>query len=705
MFGAWCRSQRGFRPRALSHTRTFVLTLFRTPCTPPSSPAPQQVKQPDHYEVFAPQPVLLRLPFPQSTIIRAVSAGNAHSALCTEAGDLYVWGCTDGGRLGLGPLNVAVFPRPTRVEALRARGVVVVDVSCGCTHTVVVTRLIDVLSDGLTEQQGGEVYAAGPAVVLGRDLPSFERVMGALATRPVCNISAGYTHTGAVTVGGELYTWGRNFGGCAGHPSPAVAFLHEPAVVRALYIAPRMLSRERRCVASQSSTYRGYLASKALRGNRDGSRETLLTHTLIDAESWWDLDLGEMCVVEKIVVWNRTDKPKDSSRPEDFYTARLFPFWMMASLTPFGDEVGSGTLLKAKQRASAKKKFTEVRRDSAWEMPSNVVARYIRIQLEQTTYLHMAGVEVYGTEGLQPSLGKVAKVMCGHEVTAATIAPCSNPADLDLAYRKAVRADSSHAELLRELPSFYNAYDEHRYGREIAACPLCRAGTLCELCAVYREFGRGVNRDGAKGKSIVAKSKRRGIDDGDADGDADTPRGSPRGSPRGTPRGSPRGTPRGTPRGKKAARRSRLAGVAGKDDAARDTPRSRAVSGVPRIGGVAAGGETSEAGDSRGDDASAIVAVDRLKDFDPEDPLKVGRMKSLSEIIVELLAVKPPPVTFTAREKNQGNHESAVKAKAKKFLKKFTRKAPKDSDDSSDSSEEPLSNFKLPSSEDEDPDF
>ena len=129
------------------------------------------------------------------------------------------------------------------------------------------------------------------------------------------------------------------------------------------------------------------------------------------------------------------------------------------------------------------------------------------------------------------------------------------------------------------------------------------------------------------------------------------------------------------------------------------------MSGVPRIADGAAGGATSGAGDAGGGDASAIVAVDPLKDFDPEDPLKVGRMKSLSEIIVELLAVKPPPVTFEAREKNQGNHENAVKAKAKKFLKKFARKAPKDSDDSSDSSEEPLSNFKLPSSEDEDPDF
>ena len=715
-----------------------------------SSLVKKKKRQPTHYEVFAPQPVLLRMPFSSSTLVRNISAGNAHTALCTESGDVYVWGCTDGGRLGLGLLNVTTFPRPTRVEALRARRVKISDVSCGCTHTVLVTPLEEVLADGLNEMQGGEVYAAGPAVVLGRDRPAFERIMGPLATRPVANISAGYTHTGAVTVGGELYTWGRNFGGCAGHPTPEVAFLHEPAVVKALYIAPRMLSREPRCRATQSSTYRGYLAAKALRGNRDGSRENQLTHTLIDSEPWWDCDLGEMCVIEKIVVWNRSDKPKDSSRPEDFYTARLFPVWMMASLTPFGDEVGAGTLTDAKQRASAKKKFTEVRRDTTWEMPSNVVARYIRIQLEQTTYLHVAGIEIYGTEGLQPSLGKVNRVHCGHEVTAAIIAPCSNADEIDISYQRAVRADASHAELLRELPSYYGAYDEHKYGREIEVCPLCRAGTLCELCNVYREFGRGIGADGSKGKSITAisrleldaaaeaeEARDRGEGRDDAAGGGDTPRDSPRGSPRSSPRGgsgSPRGTPRGTPRGGKgkaslAAKAARKNAAKGKErrgrrrkksagepespagtprsgsGSPRDTPRSRAVAGVPALtDGVA--GIASDAAAATVAKAAAAKPIDPLLNYDPEDPLKVGRMKSLAEIIDELLAVKPPPVEFVAREKNKGTHENAVKAKAKRFLKKFTPKRKHDSDSSNeDSSSDDAPDFAIPSSEDEEEDF
>jgi len=81
-------------------------------------------------------------------------------------------------------------------------------------------------------------------------------------------------------------------------------------------------------------------------------------------------------------------------------------------------------------------------------------------------------------------------------------------------------------------------------------------------------------------------------------------------------------------------------------------------------------------------------------------------MKSLAEIIDELLAVKPPPVEFVAREKNKGTHENAVKAKAKRFLKKFTPKRKHDSDSSNeDSSSDDALDFAIPSSEDEEEDF
>lgn len=41
-------------------------------------------------------------------------------------------------------------------------------------------------------------------------------------------------------------------------------------------------------------------------------------------------------------VWNREDGPVDSAYPADYYTSRLFPFWILVSETPFS--VGAGKI-------------------------------------------------------------------------------------------------------------------------------------------------------------------------------------------------------------------------------------------------------------------------------------------------------------------------------------------------------------------------
>ena len=61
--------------------------------------------------------------------------------------------------------------------------------------------------------------------------------------------------------------------------------------------------------ASQSSTYTIFDAKLAIDGNTDGdAAHKSVSHTA-DKEptSWWEVDLGKMVPIERVVVWNRTD--------------------------------------------------------------------------------------------------------------------------------------------------------------------------------------------------------------------------------------------------------------------------------------------------------------------------------------------------------------------------------------------------------------
>lgn len=60
--------------------------------------------------------------------------------------------------------------------------------------------------------------------------------------------------------------------------------------------------------ARQSSTSLGAAADRAIDGNTDGSWPgNSVTHTNSEHEPWWEVDLGSMRLVNRIVIWNRTD--------------------------------------------------------------------------------------------------------------------------------------------------------------------------------------------------------------------------------------------------------------------------------------------------------------------------------------------------------------------------------------------------------------
>ena len=66
----------------------------------------------------------------------------------------------------------------------------------------------------------------------------------------------------------------------------------------------------RRGTATQSTTNWGGVAARALDGNTSGAYgDGGQTHTIEDRpDPWWELDLGSEAIIDRVVVWNRTDE-------------------------------------------------------------------------------------------------------------------------------------------------------------------------------------------------------------------------------------------------------------------------------------------------------------------------------------------------------------------------------------------------------------
>lgn len=168
----------------------------------------------DKYEQFSATPLLVR--FPGKRKIRSVSCGAAHSGAVSTTGELFMWGCANGGRLGLGETVIDTVVVPTLVRELVAKKMKVWQVSCGCTHSAVCTEIVSDFNSGSKKLLGGQVYVCGGSIPLGRSISNWELVPE-LNDIGIRQVSCGVSHTGAVSAYGELYTWGRNNNGCTGH--------------------------------------------------------------------------------------------------------------------------------------------------------------------------------------------------------------------------------------------------------------------------------------------------------------------------------------------------------------------------------------------------------------------------------------------------------------------------------------------------------
>jgi alpha-tubulin suppressor-like RCC1 family protein len=170
---------------------------------------------PDGDEYFCSIPTRLVIPSCKSVV--RVSCGYSHTACVGKSGEVYIWGCGNGGRLGLGLDRMGTQHTPAVVDSLRHERIV--DVSCGCYQTLALTMTEEVGANSPVEVKrltGGRLYVAGgPQSVLGSSYPTFGQI-NSLSGLVIKQISAGYTHQSFVSHSGELYSWGSNLHGCCG---------------------------------------------------------------------------------------------------------------------------------------------------------------------------------------------------------------------------------------------------------------------------------------------------------------------------------------------------------------------------------------------------------------------------------------------------------------------------------------------------------
>jgi len=180
--------------------------------------------------------------------------------------------------------------------------------------------------------------------------------------------------TVSVTPGGK-YLFSGWSGDLLGNKNPATIRMDgDKKITAVLTLSKEDYNLARDGTATQSSLgYEGAVASRAIDGNTDGVfGHNSVTHTGSDENAWWQVDLGENCVIKSVKCFNRTDA--DAQR-ESNYDIKIGPdgsTW--TTVSPQSETMGSPTEVKFE----------------------SVKGRYVRIQLRSTNILTLAEVEVWG---------------------------------------------------------------------------------------------------------------------------------------------------------------------------------------------------------------------------------------------------------------------------------------------------------------------
>jgi alpha-tubulin suppressor-like RCC1 family protein len=136
--------------------------------------------------------------------ITALAAGGLHNLVLTDDGQLYAWGDNSIGQLGDGTTT----SRPTPVAITMTgplSGKTITAVSAGNSHTVALT------SEGTLYAWGWNGFGQlGNGTTTDQSTPVAVTMSGTLAGKTITALSTGYAHTVVLTSEGRLYAWGWN---------------------------------------------------------------------------------------------------------------------------------------------------------------------------------------------------------------------------------------------------------------------------------------------------------------------------------------------------------------------------------------------------------------------------------------------------------------------------------------------------------------
>ncbi|XP_026171578.1 probable E3 ubiquitin-protein ligase HERC6 isoform X2 [Mastacembelus armatus] len=153
-----------------------------------------------------------RVPIPLPVPVIQVACGKSHSLALTKGGDVLSWGLNSHGQLGLGK-NVPLQPTPALVFALS--GVAVTQISAGGSHTLFLTLSSLVYCCGANKM--------GQLGLNRIDEKGRFNICMVPALRPlgVSFISCGEAHSAVLTKDGNVFTFGEGSHGQLGHNSTA----------------------------------------------------------------------------------------------------------------------------------------------------------------------------------------------------------------------------------------------------------------------------------------------------------------------------------------------------------------------------------------------------------------------------------------------------------------------------------------------------
>ncbi|KAG8654096.1 hypothetical protein MANES_05G099900v8 [Manihot esculenta] len=140
--------------------------------------------------------------------VHSIACGGKHAVLITKQGEIFSWGEESGGRLGHG--MVTDVPQPKLIDTLAGMNIELV--ACGEYHTCAVTLSGDLYTWGDGDYNCGLLGHGSEA---SQWIP--KKVCGDIESINLSYIACGPWHTAVVTSSGQLFTFGEGTFGALGH--------------------------------------------------------------------------------------------------------------------------------------------------------------------------------------------------------------------------------------------------------------------------------------------------------------------------------------------------------------------------------------------------------------------------------------------------------------------------------------------------------